>query len=257
MSASPALRRMTRCPPSNCGSRRSARRRKFQRAHRRGSDGHDPAPGSSRALDSLRGILRNLVPLAMQFVLLNHFFAYGLKRPQSHMQRDFGHLSSLLGDPLKNFRREVQACCRRGNRAQRFRVNRLIRLPVGGDVGTIDVRRQWNVADAIEHAEEVVHGIEAKMALAKSAAAHDFGREFVRRFVGLAAEIDSLAQSELAAGMDQRFPLRRMRGDLPGQQHFDPTTQERLSLRDFQSRAAAHASRYDVRRDARETLSYC
>ena len=64
------------------------------------------------------------------------------------------------------------------------------------------------------------------MALAKSPAAHDLSREFMRRFIGLAAEIDPLAQSEFAAGMNQRFPLRRIGGELFCKQHLDPATKE-------------------------------
>ena len=145
----------------------------------------------------------------MQFVLLDHLLAHRLKRAKTHVQGDLGRLDSTLMNVLKNFRREVQARRRRGDRTERLGVDRLVGLAVGGRVGAVDVRRQGNVADAIEHAEEVVDRIEAKMALAKGSAAHDLGREFMRRFIGLAAEINPLTQAELAAGMDQRFPLRR------------------------------------------------
>src|ERR1039458_3817066 len=139
----------------------------------------------------------------MQFVLLNDFFAHWLKRAQADVQRDLGRLDSALAYALKNFRREVQARRRRGDGAEGFGVDRLVTLPVRGRIRAIDVGRQRNVANAIEHSEEVIHRIEAKVALAKSPTAHDLSREFMRRFIGLASEINPLAQSKFAAGMNQ------------------------------------------------------
>src|ERR1019366_3562959 len=199
---------------------------KFQRTHRRGSHPHDSPTGIARTLDSLRRISRNFVPLAMQLVPLNDFLAHRLKSAEADVQSDLGRLDSTLPNALKNFRCEVQARRRRSDGAERFSVDRLIRLAVGGRIGAIDVRRQRNVADAIEHAEEIIHRIEAKMAFAEGSTPEDLGREFMRRFVGVAAEINPLAQSELAAGMNQRFPLRRIGSELPGQQRFDPATKE-------------------------------
>src|ERR1039458_8965306 len=66
------------------------------------------------------------------------------------------------------------------------------------------------------------------MAPAKCSAAHNLGREFMRQFIGVAAEVNPFAQSELAAGMDQRFPLRRIGSESPGQQHFNSTAKEIL-----------------------------
>src|ERR1019366_1808571 len=162
----------------------------------------------------------------MQFVLLNHLHPDRLKRAEAYMQRDLDGFDSALAYALKNFRCEVQTRRRRGDGTERFGVDRLVTLPVRRRIGAIDVRRQGNMADAIEHGEEVVHRIEAKTALSESTAAHDLGREFMRRFVGVAAEINPLAQSQLAAGMNQRFPLRRIGSELPGQQRFDPATKE-------------------------------
>ena len=61
----------------------------------------------------------------------------------------------------------------------------------------------------LQHPEEVVHRIEAQMALAEGAAADDLSRQFVRGFAGLAAEVNPLADPELAPGMHQRFPFHR------------------------------------------------
>src|SRR5664279_2385726 len=64
------------------------------------------------------------------------------------------------------------------------------------------------------------------MALAERTASHDLGREFMRRFIGVATEVNPLAQSKFAAGMNQRFPLRRIGGELPGKQYFNWTAKE-------------------------------
>src|ERR1019366_5753229 len=115
----------------------------------------------------------------MQFVFFYDFFAHGLKRPEADMQRDLDSFDSTLVYALKNFRREMQARRRRGHGAEGFRVDRLVRLAVRRRVGAIDVGRQRNVADAIERAEEVVHRIEAQMALAKGPTTNDLSREFM------------------------------------------------------------------------------
>src|SRR5664280_3149163 len=64
------------------------------------------------------------------------------------------------------------------------------------------------------------------MALAESSTAHELGREFVRQFIGLSTEVNPLAQSEFAAGMNQCFPFRRIGGELPGKQYFNSTAKE-------------------------------
>src|ERR1039457_5758696 len=115
----------------------------------------------------------------MQFVLLTDFFGNWLKRAQADVWRDLGRLDSALVYALQDFRREVQARRRRGDGAERFGVDRLVRLAVGGRVGAINVGRQRNVADAVGPAEQVVYRIEAKMALSKSPTAHALGREFM------------------------------------------------------------------------------
>src|SRR5664279_3176098 len=82
-------------------------RGKLQRTHRRGSHRHDSPSGIARALDSLRRIRRNFVPLAMQLVLLHNLFAHRLKRAEADVQRDLGRLDSALAYALKNLRRKA------------------------------------------------------------------------------------------------------------------------------------------------------
>jgi hypothetical protein len=100
------------------------------------------------------------------------------------------------------------------------------------------------VSDALDHGEEVRHGIEAQMALAKFAAGDDLCRQFVRRFSSVKSEVDALANAELATRMDQRLPHIRLAGKLLRQQHFDFPMQElrgcRVSWRNrLRPRAAA------------------
>ena len=189
-------------------------------------------------------VRRNLKPLGVQLVLLDHFHSNRLKRSQSNMQGNLGGLDAALANALQNFRREVQARRRRGHRAGRLGVDRLILLAIFGCVGAVDVRRQRNVPDAVEDGEEIVDRIEAQMALAERPAPDDLGCQFVRRFVRIAAEIDALAQAELAAGMHQRLPFQRRSGELFRQQHLDFAAQKiscgRIFLRQpLRARAAA------------------
>src|ERR1039458_6699894 len=64
------------------------------------------------------------------------------------------------------------------------------------------------------------------MAFAESPTADNLSSEFMRQFIGVAAEVNPLTQSQLAAGVDQRFPLRRIGGEFFGKQYFNTATKE-------------------------------
>src|ERR1035438_6806487 len=64
------------------------------------------------------------------------------------------------------------------------------------------------------------------MAFAESPTADNLSSEFMRQFIGVAAEVNPLTQSKFAAWMNQRFPLRRIGRELFCQQHFDAASKE-------------------------------
>ncbi len=162
----------------------------------------------------------------MQLVLLDHLNPHWLKRPQPDMQRDLGDLNPTLSDLLQYLRREVQAGCGGSYRTSRLGVDRLILLAIGGRVGPVDVRRQRDVADPLQHGKKVVTGIEAKLPLAEAATADDLRRQFVRRFAGIASEVEPFPNPELAAGMHQRLPFRRRRRKLFREQDLHLAAEE-------------------------------
>ncbi len=57
---------------------------------------HAP-PGLPSSLDAFCGVLGDLVPLAMELVLLYDFLAHGLKRAEADVQRDLGGFGSRAG----------------------------------------------------------------------------------------------------------------------------------------------------------------
>jgi hypothetical protein len=102
---------------------------------------------------------------------------------------------------FKNSRREVQACCRRGDGTSVAGKDGLIAVAIGIGVVTMDVRRQWRVANRVEHSEEVVNRSEFKKALAELATLEDFG--FERDVAVGCGEDKALADGNFAAGTDE------------------------------------------------------
>ncbi len=91
----------------------------------------------------------------------------------------------------------------------------MIAFAIAGRIGTRDVGREWDVADAIENAEEVFvpisGGIEADVALAEFGAGDDFGVQFV-----VLAEKKMFADADFTAGTNQAFPFVWLSGELAG-----------------------------------------
>ena len=109
----------------------------------------------------------------------------------------------------------------------------------------------------LQHAEEIVHRIEAEMALAEGAAPDDLSREIVRILAGLSAKVNPLANSQFSPGMHQRLPFHRLGRELLGEQHLDAPAKEIGARPDSGPRRAAPASRCGVRRAGQAGLSCC
>ncbi len=122
----------------------------FQRAHRGGADGQDGAPFALCARDALRGFWRNLIGFRMHSVAFQRFAANGLKCSQADVQRELANFNSARADLFEDFRSEVQAGGRRGDRAGMAGENSLVAFVVRGVVGAINVRRQRNMAEPRE-----------------------------------------------------------------------------------------------------------
>src|SRR5271165_3246795 len=128
-------------------------------------------------------------------MLLYDLLAHGLKRSEADLQRDLGSFDSALANAVEDLGRKVQARGRSSDRTAWLGVNGLILLAIGRRVGAVDVRRQRDVPNPLQHAEEIVNRMETEMALAERAAPDDLGREIVRILAGLCPEINPFPNS--------------------------------------------------------------
>jgi hypothetical protein len=82
-----------------------------------------------------------------------------LKCTEADVQGDLGGLNATLADSVKNFRCEVKAGGRGGDRSPLLGVDGLIALAVTGGIRARDIRRERDMANAIESGEEILVGI--------------------------------------------------------------------------------------------------
>src|SRR5689334_9390891 len=71
-------------------------RRKFERAHGRGSDGYYSSLFGASFIDLLCGLFGNRIRLRMQLVLFDLLHSDGLEGSQAYMQRHLGGLNTPL-----------------------------------------------------------------------------------------------------------------------------------------------------------------
>ena len=98
----------------------------------------------------------------------------------------------------------MQSGGRRGNGTPFAAEDRLVALAVGLCVGAADVRRQGNVADAVENGEEILHRIEAQHPCAEFAALDDLGPQ--RDLAVRRGENQNLTEGDFPARPDQCAP---------------------------------------------------
>src|SRR5262249_748270 len=126
----------------------AAERSVFKRSHRGGADSDNPALPNKRTVDLLSRRRRDGEIFAMNPVLFNNIGAHGLKRTQSHVQRDFRNLDSRAANFAENFLSKVKASSGSGGAASGVApgVDILIALAVFVAIRAIDVGRQWHMA---------------------------------------------------------------------------------------------------------------
>ena len=170
-------------------------RRTLQRAHAGGSHSHyAPATRLARRY-SVNDFLGNFQPFAVHMVVFNVIHTYRLKRAGPHVQGHIGGLNALGGNRIEQRLIKVQACSRCCYSTQALGVNRLIALAVRVFVGTIDIRRQRHVADALQQGQHLFGELELEQ------------RVMTRHHLGFATAIDE----------DLRSRFRRLAGAHMGQ----------------------------------------
>ena len=161
----------------------------------------------------------------MNLVIFNALDADGLESSQADVEGDFDGVDAAPADAVENIGCEMKAGGGGGYRSALLGVDGLIAFAIAGRIGARDIRRERNVADAIEGSEEIVaavkDGLEAEVAQAELRAGEDLGLQFVT-----VTEEEAFPDLNLAAGAHQAFPIVGMRGKLARQQNFDAAVKE-------------------------------
>jgi hypothetical protein len=125
----------------------------FQCPQAGGADRHHTATARVGIADGVDGGLRQGVALAVHLVLGHIFHPHRLEGAGAHMQRHPGGAHTLTAQRIQHSRVEMQACGRRCHRTGLAGVDGLVaRLVVGGR-GVLDVGRQRQLAELVEHVE--------------------------------------------------------------------------------------------------------
>ena len=145
---------------------------RFERAQRRGADGDDAASRAARPVDRGDRRLGHREALAVHVVLRQIFNLDRLERTCADVQRHIGRFDAALAQPLEQGLIEMQAGRGRGHRTRVARVHGLIaraivRLRFAGDI-----RRQRDLAVAIEIGLERHPGVETQSGKAAVALEH-------------------------------------------------------------------------------------
>jgi hypothetical protein len=157
----------------------------------------------------------------MDLVIFDALDVDRLKRSQADVQGDIGGLDTALADPVEDFWCEMQASRGSRDRSTLLGVDGLIALAIVGGIRARNVRRERDVADAVEDWEEILNGLKANAALAEFSAGEDFGLQFI-----LPAEKQAFADADLAAGPNQAFPIVWVGGKLAREQYLDASVEE-------------------------------
>ncbi len=132
-------------------------------------------------------------------MIFNALDADGLESSQADVEGDFDGLDAAAADAVENFRGKMEAGGGGGYRSALLGVDGLIAFAIAGRIGARDIRREWNVADAIEGSEEIViaakDGLETEVAQAELLAGEDLGLQFVT-----VTKEEAFADPDLAAG---------------------------------------------------------
>ena len=112
----------------------------------------------------------------MQLVIFDFFYSHGLKGAKSNVQGDLGNFNSAATNLFQYLRCEVQAGRGRRHRPPRLSIHSLVAVAVRcAVVVATNVRRKWNVSNALDACEEIGDWSEADTAFTKTAAADNLG----------------------------------------------------------------------------------
>src|SRR4051812_32035259 len=162
----------------------SGSRHCLQRPRRRGADRDDTAAVGAGARHRRGRGRRDLIPFALEPMVLDAIDTDRLEGAVTDMQRDLGDLDPACGQCGGQLRREVQARGRRGDRSARLREHGLVPIAIVDGVVPLDVGRQRHVADGVDRLVQrrSVLGPQANHAAPKPAPLEDLAPNGVNSF---------------------------------------------------------------------------
>jgi len=193
----------------------------FEGSNRRGADGDHTTRRTESLVDGGGSFGGDEVRLGMDWVIFDALDADGLKSSQADVQGYIDSLDLALADAVEDFPREMKASGGGCHRSTLLRIDRLIPLTIMGGIRTRDIRREWNVADAVKGSEEIDDGLKTDAAQAEFRAGEDLGLQFIPL-----AEKQAFAHADFAAGPNQAFPIVGLGGELVGQENLDAAAEE-------------------------------
>jgi hypothetical protein len=162
----------------------------------------------------------------MKFVVFDAIDTDRLESSEADVEGDIDGLDAALADAVEDVGSEVKAGGRGGYGSVLLGVDGLIALAIVGRIGTRNVRRKRDMADAIERGKEIAalpDGVKANSALAESGASEHLGMQFIGTVL---AEEQVFADADLAAGTNQAFPIVGFDGKLAREQNFDAAAEK-------------------------------
>ncbi len=193
----------------------------FEGSNRRGADGDHATRRTESLVDGGGSFGGDEVRLGMDVVILDALDADGLKSSQADVQGYIDSLDLALADAVEDFPCEMKASSGGCHRSTLLRIDSLIPLTIMGRIRARDIRREWNVADAVKGSEEIDDGLKTDAAQAEFRAGEDLGLQFIPL-----AEKQAFADADFAAGPNQAFPIVGLGGELAGQENLDAAAEE-------------------------------
>lgn len=141
------------------------------------------------------------------------------------MQSDLDGFDSAPADTVEDFRSEVKTGCGCGHRAALPGIDSLIALAIGERIRAFDIRRKWNVPDAIQDHEKLLLLIPQRLKTDATFAEFPTGNDLGFQFIGF-AEKQSFSNADFATGPYQTLPVVGLDGKLARQQNLDSAAEE-------------------------------
>src|SRR5579863_83014 len=123
----------------------------FKSSDHRGANRENRSSVAARSPNRSGRRFWNFVRFRMNLMIFQSLGANRLKRAQAHIERDFADLDSALAQTRKHRLRKMQAGRRRSDSAAVARKNRLVSLAVERFIFALDVWRQRNMSEPLDH----------------------------------------------------------------------------------------------------------